>query len=114
MINSCLPGKSDPAFPSEGKVPRERRMRWPHFSQNSAESTLKGPFLAEKLRIRSGDTSSVTFGDSFPSRGSLTDKSSYTQDVSAASREKTAYLQYSLYFLSALHSASTFSGGVGG
>ena len=53
------------------KVARESRMRWPHFIQNSAESTLKGPFLAEKLHIRSGDTSSVTFGDSFPSRGSL-------------------------------------------
>ena len=53
------------------KVPRERRMRWPHFIQNSIESTLKGPFLAEKLQIRSSDTSSVTFGDSFPSRGSL-------------------------------------------
>ena len=55
------------AFPSEGKVAREGRMRWPHFIQNSIESTLKGPFLAEKLQIRSVDTSSVTFGDSFPS-----------------------------------------------
>ncbi len=40
---------------------REGRMRWPHFIQNSIESTLKGPFLAEKLQIRSSDTSSVTF-----------------------------------------------------
>jgi len=58
-------GARDLAFPCEGKVPRERRMRWPHFIQNSIESTLKGPFLAEKLQICSGDTSSVTFGDSF-------------------------------------------------
>ncbi len=55
------------AFPFEGKVPRERRMRWPHFIQNSAESRLKSPFLAKKLQIRSGDTSSVDFVDSFPS-----------------------------------------------
>jgi len=51
------------------KVPRERRMRWPHFIQYSAESTLKGLFLAEKLHIRSGDASSVAFGDSFLSEG---------------------------------------------
>jgi len=70
MINSRFEGVRDLAFPCEGKVPRERRMRWPHFIQNSIESTLKGPFLAEKLQIRSSDTSSVTFGDSFPSRGS--------------------------------------------
>ena len=65
MINSLFEGVRDLAFPCEGKVPRERRMRWPHFIQNSIESTLKGPFLAEKLQIRSSDTSSVTFGDSF-------------------------------------------------
>jgi len=46
-------------------------MRWHDFIQNSIESTLKGPFLAEKLQIRSSDTSSVDFVDSFPSRGSL-------------------------------------------
>ncbi len=61
----------DHAFPCEGKVVREGRMRWPHFSQNSAESGLKSPFLAKKLQIRSGGTSSVDFVDSFPSRGSL-------------------------------------------
>ena len=65
MINSRFEGVRDLAFPCEGKVPRERRMRWPHFIQNSIESTLKGPFLAEKLQIRSSDTSSVTFVDSF-------------------------------------------------
>ncbi len=55
----------------EGTVACEGRIRWPYFIQNSIESTLKGSFLAEKLQIRSSDTSSVTFGDSFPSRGSL-------------------------------------------
>ena len=73
MINSRFEGVRDLAFPCEGKVPRERRMRWPHFIQNSIESTLKGPFLAEKLQIRSVDTSSVTFGDSFPSEGKPTE-----------------------------------------
>jgi len=58
-------------LPLEGKVAREGRMRWPDFIQNSIESTLKGPFLTEKLQIRGGDTSSVDFVDSFPSRGSL-------------------------------------------
>ena len=77
MINSRFEGVRDLAFPCEGKVPRERRMRWPHLIPHFDESTLKGPFLAEKLQIRSGDTSSVTFGDSFPSRGSLTGKSSF-------------------------------------
>ncbi len=67
MVYSFSSGESGLAFPCEGKVPRERRMRWPHFIQNSAESTLKGPFLAEKLQIRSGATSSVDFVDSFPS-----------------------------------------------
>jgi len=53
------------------KVARESRMRWLHFIQSSAESRLKGSFLAEKLHIRSGATSSVCSADSFPSRGSL-------------------------------------------
>ena len=69
MINSRFEGVRDLAFPCEGKVPRERRMRWPHFIQNSIESTLKGTFLAEKLQIRSSDTSSVCFADSFHSKG---------------------------------------------
>ena len=43
---------------------REDRMRWPRFIQNFVESTLKRPFLAVKLQIRSGDTSSVDFVDS--------------------------------------------------
>jgi len=51
-------------------------MRWHDFSQNSIESTLKGPFLAEKLQIRSVDTSSVDFVDSFPSKGKPTGNAS--------------------------------------